>query len=227
MPKCSAATSPTNTATTRRPPRLAPAQRHADQLGLRRQRQPHARKRSSYRHLRQRRPPAKLARHDLALRRWTAKDPILFNGGDMNLYGYVLQDPVNYWDPEGRDWRHVVALPGALIGITNVSCDNTNIPTNSQQSNPTAPKDVPGRTVEEAKIEPPQQKPTQHTEGKGPTSPKIEPPARRPPRITPRLFPPVPIICIPCKWDSWLNPDPYEWPPKAAVKDPESSSCRG
>ncbi len=26
--------------------------------------------------------------------RWTAKDPILFAGGDTNLYGYVLGDPV-------------------------------------------------------------------------------------------------------------------------------------
>ena len=33
--------------------------------------------------------------------RWTSKDPIRFNGGDANLYGYVLQDPVNYFDPEG------------------------------------------------------------------------------------------------------------------------------
>jgi len=33
--------------------------------------------------------------------RWTAKDPILFAGGDTNLYGYVLQDPVNFVDPEG------------------------------------------------------------------------------------------------------------------------------
>jgi len=33
--------------------------------------------------------------------RWTAKDPILFNGGDANLYGYVLADPVNLIDPSG------------------------------------------------------------------------------------------------------------------------------
>jgi RHS repeat-associated protein len=33
--------------------------------------------------------------------RWTAKDPILFNGGDANLYGYVLNDPVNGIDPLG------------------------------------------------------------------------------------------------------------------------------
>jgi RHS repeat-associated protein len=33
--------------------------------------------------------------------RWTSKDPILFEGGDTNLYGYVLQDPVNGIDPSG------------------------------------------------------------------------------------------------------------------------------
>jgi RHS repeat-associated protein len=34
--------------------------------------------------------------------RWTAKDPILFAGGDTNLYGYVLGDPVGGVDPEGK-----------------------------------------------------------------------------------------------------------------------------
>jgi RHS repeat-associated protein len=33
--------------------------------------------------------------------KWTAKDPILFAGGDANLYGYVANDPVNWVDPEG------------------------------------------------------------------------------------------------------------------------------
>ena len=34
--------------------------------------------------------------------RWTAKDPILFAGGDTNLYGYVLDDPINWTDPSGE-----------------------------------------------------------------------------------------------------------------------------
>jgi uncharacterized protein RhaS with RHS repeats len=33
--------------------------------------------------------------------KWTAKDPILFAGGDSNLYGYVENDPVNWVDPNG------------------------------------------------------------------------------------------------------------------------------
>lgn len=35
--------------------------------------------------------------------RWTAKDPIRFGGGDTDLYGYVLNDPVNSLDPSGLD----------------------------------------------------------------------------------------------------------------------------
>uniref|UniRef100_UPI00344BD590 RHS repeat-associated core domain-containing protein n=1 Tax=Natronospira proteinivora TaxID=1807133 RepID=UPI00344BD590 len=33
--------------------------------------------------------------------RWTARDPIGFAGGDLNLYGYVLRDPINYFNPKG------------------------------------------------------------------------------------------------------------------------------
>ena len=33
--------------------------------------------------------------------RWLSKDPLLFGGGDSNLYGYVLQDPVIGIDPTG------------------------------------------------------------------------------------------------------------------------------
>ena len=33
--------------------------------------------------------------------RWTAKDPIGFGGGDTNLYGYVINDPMNWIDATG------------------------------------------------------------------------------------------------------------------------------
>ena len=33
--------------------------------------------------------------------RWTAKDPILFEGGDANLYRYIEGDPINWIDPNG------------------------------------------------------------------------------------------------------------------------------
>jgi RHS repeat-associated protein len=39
--------------------------------------------------------------YDPETERWTAKDPIGFDGGDPNLYGYVLGDPVNGNDPSG------------------------------------------------------------------------------------------------------------------------------
>ncbi|PAT40358.1 RHS repeat-associated core domain-containing protein [Vandammella animalimorsus] len=51
--------------------------------------------------------------YDAETGRWTAKDPILFNGGDSNLYGYVLQDPVNFVDPEGKD-VYVCSRPADL-----------------------------------------------------------------------------------------------------------------
>ena len=39
--------------------------------------------------------------------RWTSRDPILFDGGQTNLYAYVDNDPVNFVDPNGtgiKDW---------------------------------------------------------------------------------------------------------------------------
>ena len=43
--------------------------------------------------------------------RWTAKDPIGFAGGDANLYGYVLNDPVNFVDPLGLFDNPLPKLP--------------------------------------------------------------------------------------------------------------------
>ncbi len=39
--------------------------------------------------------------YDPDVGRWTAKDPIGFSGGDTDLYGYCLNDPVNWFDPLG------------------------------------------------------------------------------------------------------------------------------
>jgi RHS repeat-associated protein len=43
--------------------------------------------------------------------RWTAKDPIGFAGGDTNLYGYVLNDPINWVDSWGLQSNYVYIPP--------------------------------------------------------------------------------------------------------------------
>ena len=52
--------------------------------------------------------------YDPDVGRWTAKDPILFAGGDTDLYGYCLNDPVNAVDPLGL-WG--INYSGSLMGI--------------------------------------------------------------------------------------------------------------
>jgi RHS repeat-associated protein len=46
--------------------------------------------------------------YDPTTGRWTSKDPIRFNGGDPNLYGYVLGDPVNFVDLLGLSGEDVL-----------------------------------------------------------------------------------------------------------------------
>lgn len=56
--------------------------------------------------------------YDSETGRWTAKDPIGFKGGDTNLYGYVLQDPVNLRDVNGKKFWSTVVACGSVIGWT-------------------------------------------------------------------------------------------------------------
>ncbi len=59
--------------------------------------------------------------YDAEIGRWLSKDPILFAGGDTNLYGYVLNDPVNLIDPEGTVplavWPVWTGVVGGVVGI--------------------------------------------------------------------------------------------------------------
>ncbi len=51
--------------------------------------------------------------YDLAIGRWTAKDPIDFAGGDTNLFEYVFSSPINYTDSLGLVARWLV--PDSII----------------------------------------------------------------------------------------------------------------
>ena len=76
--------------------------------------------------------------YDAETGRWTAKDPILFAGGDVSLYGYVAGDPVNGVDPSGlqASWGDFFALfPYNGSGPTPriiKSVNNSTIPSGSK-----------------------------------------------------------------------------------------------
>jgi len=59
--------------------------------------------------------------YDAYTGKWTAKDPIGFDGGDSNLYGYVLGNPVNWIDESG--------LTGIAIPFTPTISPLTIFPT--------------------------------------------------------------------------------------------------
>ena len=61
--------------------------------------------------------------YDAELGRWTSSDPISFAGGDSNLYGYVLQDPVNLIDPTGLAGLHFNPLRSATNGARKTAGD--------------------------------------------------------------------------------------------------------
>ncbi|MDR1008400.1 MAG: RHS repeat-associated core domain-containing protein, partial [Campylobacteraceae bacterium] len=61
--------------------------------------------------------------------RWTSKDPIDFGGGSLNLYGYVLGDPVNGVDvwglaPMGAGMKNKIGdYLGACDKNRNFNCN--------------------------------------------------------------------------------------------------------
>jgi RHS repeat-associated protein len=75
-------------------------------------------------------PDTKLTRfgyrdYDAYTGKWTAKDPIGFDGGDSNLYGYVLGDPVRFVDPEGLAapvvWGIIISIPSFVQKLGNIA----------------------------------------------------------------------------------------------------------
>ena len=54
--------------------------------------------------------------YDATTGRWTAKDPIRFDGGNTNLYGYTVNDPTNFRDPGGLDVVYVGLQASAFLG---------------------------------------------------------------------------------------------------------------
>ncbi len=65
--------------------------------------------------------------YDAVAGRWTAKDPIRFAGGDTNLYGYVIGDPVNFVDLDGKHPLLWLFLR-ALIPVIELAIIPTDIP---------------------------------------------------------------------------------------------------
>ncbi len=48
--------------------------------------------------------------------RWSAKDPIRFEGSDLNLYEYVFNDPINNIDPTGLSFAGAGSLMDVFAG---------------------------------------------------------------------------------------------------------------
>ena len=62
--------------------------------------------------------------YDPDVGRWTAKDPLLFAGGDIDLYGYCLEDQINLVDPDGQNPLLAALGLGLLVDIAlNIDYD--------------------------------------------------------------------------------------------------------
>jgi len=57
--------------------------------------------------------------YDPDVGRWTGKDPIFFAGGDTDLFGYCLNDPVNSVDSDGLIFGSLATkLAGKIVGAS-------------------------------------------------------------------------------------------------------------
>jgi RHS repeat-associated protein len=61
--------------------------------------------------------------YDPSVGRWVSKDPIRFDGGQVNLYVYVNDDPVNSTDPEGEMTKNqCIAAVNAGLATCYAGC---------------------------------------------------------------------------------------------------------
>ena len=61
--------------------------------------------------------------YDPTIGRWTAKDPVGFRGGDLNIYRYVSRNPLNGIDPAGLATCYYSQSTGWLICIDDVTLE--------------------------------------------------------------------------------------------------------
>jgi RHS repeat-associated protein len=61
--------------------------------------------------------------YDAEVGRWTAKDPILYFGGDVNLYGYVSNDPITFFDPAGLQPQMALIDPNQAKNKAEIAND--------------------------------------------------------------------------------------------------------
>jgi RHS repeat-associated protein len=64
--------------------------------------------------------------YDAVIGRWTMKDPILFNGGQANIYEYTGDDAVNATDPNGKDASNSCPTGGIQCCVNGQSPANDN-----------------------------------------------------------------------------------------------------
>ena len=67
--------------------------------------------------------------------RRTAKGPILFEGGDANLYGYAFQDPVNFLDLRGHQACWISESPELTDYYIGLGLENGNLLTRGEKPN--------------------------------------------------------------------------------------------
>lgn len=63
--------------------------------------------------------PRSYRHYDPSTGRWLSKDPIRFDGGDTNLYGYVMQDPINLKNSNGLFPEDLDEAGECLFGNTS------------------------------------------------------------------------------------------------------------